>query len=193
VVIGDPFAAVCCTDSRPWLLPHAIRRSINEDKCRTRWRSWTPARALWRCTTRRYRPTTRRRFGYFLAIERKRSEVSSRPFLLLLVDLKPDSGAGWQIDPHVASELLAMLSRRLRETDFVGWYREDQVIGAVLTQRAEMICTDVSLRIGQRFKKALCEGLPREVARRLQVRVYQLSAEAPELSDPATFTERKSG
>ena len=67
------------------------------------------------------------------------------------------------------------------------------MIGAVLTQRAEMMSTDVSQLVGERFKEALCERLPRDVARRLQVRIYQVSAEALEPVEAGNFTNRKSG
>src|SRR5207249_10194531 len=62
-------------------------------------------------------------FRYFLAIERKRSERSGRPFLLLLVDLKEQSGVTVRIDPMVAPKLFSALWLCLRETDCVGWYR----------------------------------------------------------------------
>ncbi len=71
-------------------------------------------------------------FRYFLEIERKRSESSTRPLLLLLVDVR---GADDVIDQATATQLFAGLAGCLRETDFVGWYRENLVIGAVLTQR----------------------------------------------------------
>jgi hypothetical protein len=130
-------------------------------------------------------------FRYFLAIERKRSEVSRRPFLLLLADLKTESGASAQLGPHVTSQLFSGLAVRLRETDFLGWYREEYVVGAVLTQRAEVVSTDAPRLAAERFKKALQKSLAPEIARRLHVRVYQLSAEAPELNE--TFTDRKNG
>jgi hypothetical protein len=39
----------------------------------------------------------------------------------------------------------------------------------------------------------LCERLPRGVDRRLQVRIYQVSAEAQEPVESENFTNRKSG
>ena len=132
-------------------------------------------------------------FRYFLAIERKRSELSERPFLLLLIDLKNEAGVTTHIDSRAAALVFSSLSLRIRETDFAGWYREDHVIGAVLTQRAEMVSTDVSQLVGERFKEALCERLPRDVARRLQVRIYQVSAEIQEPVEAGNLTNRKSG
>ena len=112
-------------------------------------------------------------FRYFLAIERKRSERSGCPFLLLLVDLKEQSGVPVRIDPMVAPRLFSALWLCLRETDCIGWYREERVAGAVLTELGDRHPTEVCRLIGQRVSGALSEGLPANVAHRLQVRVYQ--------------------
>src|SRR4029453_4452403 len=65
-------------------------------------------------------------FRYFLEIERKRSEASGRPLLLLLVDLVSQSGfdAAPGIDHTTADRVLSALALSLRETDFVGWHLE---------------------------------------------------------------------
>jgi len=112
-------------------------------------------------------------FRSFLAIERKRSERSGCPFLLLLVDLKEQSGVSVRIDPIVAAKLFSALWLCLRETDCIGWYREERVAGAVLTELGDRHPTEVCRLIGQRVSGVLSEGLPANVARRLQVRVYQ--------------------
>ena len=74
-------------------------------------------------------------FRYFLELERHRSELSGRPFLLLLVDVKRDSvDLEPQIDASTSRQLFSALTQCLRDTDFLGWYREQRTIGAVLTQ-----------------------------------------------------------
>jgi hypothetical protein len=117
-------------------------------------------------------------FRYFLELERKRSEVSSRPFLLLLIDLKKQ--AGWDSEPSInyaiADKLFSALSTCLRETDFVGWYREGRVAGAVLTQHTETAAGGVPDLVSPRVVVALQHALSEAVASRLQVRVYQLPA-----------------
>src|SRR2546426_7694446 len=112
-------------------------------------------------------------FRCFLAIERKRSERSGHPFLLLLVDLKEQPRVGARIHPTVALKLFSGLWLHLRDSDFVGWYREERVAGAVLTELGDGFRTGVSHLIGQRVTEMLCERLPSDIARRLQVRVYQ--------------------
>ena len=112
-------------------------------------------------------------FRYLLAIERKRSERSDRPFLLLLIDLKEPEGANARLDSMAASNLFSNLWLCLRETDCVGWYHEERVAGAVLTELGDRRPTEVSRLIGQRVNARLYERLPSDVARCLRVRIYQ--------------------
>jgi GGDEF domain-containing protein len=111
-------------------------------------------------------------FQYFLEMERKRSELSNRPFLLMLVDFHKHP----RIDAVTAETLFSVLSRCLRETDFIGWYREGRVAGAVLTQHGETEADDLSKGVRQRIGGALREGLPSTLAPHLQARVYQIPA-----------------
>jgi hypothetical protein len=111
-------------------------------------------------------------FQYFLEIERKRSELSNRPFLLMLVDFR-HPGIQPRIDSATADKLFSVLSLSLRETDFVGWYREDRVAGAVLTQDGETD-DDLSELVRKRIGTAIASRLPAHLSDRLQVRVYQL-------------------
>ena len=114
-------------------------------------------------------------FRYFLNVERKRSERSRRRFLLLLVDLKKHSEPNVRIDSGLASKLFAVLSPCLRETDFIGWYREGGTIGAVLTHLTEIPGTDISSVVGDRVNQALTGGrIPSDIVDQLQVRIYQL-------------------
>jgi len=118
-------------------------------------------------------------FRYFLANERKRSELSSRPFLLLLVDLQQPLANG-RFESAVASKLFAGLAACLRDTDLIGWYHEGRVAGAVLTHIDNASSTDASGEIQGRVTRLLCSILPGPIAARLQVRVYQLPAVPPQ-------------
>lgn len=113
-------------------------------------------------------------FRYFLDIERKRAEASNRPFLLLLLDLKKASLATVDIDPELAATLFSALATCLRETDFIGWYRAKSVVGAVLTQHTDSVGAEVQAVVRDRVGAILRLELPREVAERVQVRVYRL-------------------
>ena len=71
-------------------------------------------------------------FARLMAVERKRSERSGRRFVLMLLE------RGAQIKPGQKDDLLAKLvdvvKRTLRETDLMGWHRDGEVIGVILTE-----------------------------------------------------------
>src|SRR4051812_32400455 len=94
-------------------------------------------------------------FRYFLEIERKRAARANRPVMLLLMELKKSAETP-RIDPALVSKMFASVCRCLRETDVVGWYREDHVAGAVLTHVDGDCKPEVTIAIRQRVIDALC-------------------------------------
>ncbi|MCA1563317.1 MAG: hypothetical protein LC804_24715 [Acidobacteria bacterium] len=85
---------------------------------------------------------------------------------------QPDEGG--LIPPVVAAGIFSGLSLGVREVDFIGWFREERVVGAILTQGAHPLAPDIWRRIGQRITETLRGCVPSDVAGRLQVRVLQL-------------------
>lgn len=71
-------------------------------------------------------------FHKMISVERKRSERSRKPFLLMLVDAgtDPASKRSTQVLTTIASTLLIST----RETDITGWYEEKSVIGVMFTE-----------------------------------------------------------
>jgi hypothetical protein len=114
-------------------------------------------------------------FHHFLSIERKRSEASRRPFLLLLVEFDKHLGEPVPIGHDVASRLFAAVAASLRDTDVIGWYREQRIAGAVLTDLGEAPQT-IMPAITQRVRAFLQNDLPGGLASLVQVRLYQLPA-----------------
>ena len=115
-------------------------------------------------------------FRYFLQVERKRASRSNSRFLLLLVDLERQPGQSAHVDEPTGARLFAAMWPCLRETDFIGWYRQGRVASAVLTQVGETPGVEVSNLVAERVREALIQKLPSNLARRLQVRVYQVPA-----------------
>ena len=101
---------------------------------------------------------------YFLHIERKRGESSTRPPWLAVVELKTPSGIDVRIDAGLAGKLFAIMATCLRETDFMGWYRADGAVAAVLPQRAGAP-RDVAPVVGERIAEALRARIPAEAGR----------------------------
>jgi hypothetical protein len=71
-------------------------------------------------------------FHAVIPSERKRTERSSRPFLLMLLDL----GTVPIADKHrkLAAEILKALSLSIRETDAAGWYTSNSVLGIMFNE-----------------------------------------------------------
>src|ERR1700733_15487111 len=67
-----------------------------------------------------------------ISVERKRSERSQRPCVLLLIDTgrsQPGDKQG-----RVLLEMLSSLQGATRETDFTGWYTTNSVVGVMFTE-----------------------------------------------------------
>jgi len=113
-------------------------------------------------------------FRFFLEIERRRGARAQRPVVLLLLDLRRLPPTGTPIDPLLAAKVFSGLWLCIRETDVVGWFREERIAGAVLTQLDSAPGQNVSQAIRQRVTTAIRTAVAPDLARRLRVRVYQL-------------------
>ena len=112
-------------------------------------------------------------FRHFLDIERVRVARSERSFLLLLVSLRKCPESGVRVPRPMASTLFSGLSLCVREVDFIGWYRHERVLGAVLPQGFNGPDSEAPSRIIERVSQVLNGRLPQAVSRRLRVRVVQ--------------------
>jgi hypothetical protein len=112
-------------------------------------------------------------FRYFLSADRQRVEQWNGSLLLILAALQQRPGRSTQLTESTASALFAEMGNCLREIDFVGWYRQDRVVAAVLPQDVRLI-RDVSDRIVNRVLHALQQRLTADQARQLRVRAVTL-------------------
>ncbi|HZP00849.1 MAG TPA: sugar transferase [Terriglobia bacterium] len=71
-------------------------------------------------------------FTRILTLERKRAERSQKLFLLMLLD----GGSLFQADSRedVLRKLVSALCESTRETDVMGWYRENATLGVIFTE-----------------------------------------------------------
>jgi hypothetical protein len=121
-------------------------------------------------------------FRYFLQVEEKRFLRSNRRFLLLLVDVRDEAGSPEDLDPALSRKLFAALWPCVRETDFVGWYRQGRVVGVACTQVDDIQGATVASVVADRFQKAMREALPAEVGSGVHVRSYFLPSNGAERS-----------
>jgi hypothetical protein len=113
-------------------------------------------------------------FRHFLDIERRRSAVSGRPLLLLLVNLRRHLKSEVRVTQGEATAIFSSLEQSVREVDFIGWFRNQRVAAAVLTQGLEGRGRDVRQVIADRVVKILRHRLPTSQAARLQIRILRL-------------------
>ena len=110
-------------------------------------------------------------FRYLLESESKRSECSGYFSQILLVYWTDAQGRIGQMDSHVAKTVAAALSNSLRETDYIGWYCEGRIVGAVLTVLVQESMAQVASHLQKRLAEVLQSELSIEESRRLQIRV----------------------
>jgi lipopolysaccharide/colanic/teichoic acid biosynthesis glycosyltransferase len=70
-------------------------------------------------------------FKRMMAIERKRTERTKAPFLLMLIEVDAEEGSK-KSAMTLAAVTLALLSSS-RDTDLVGWYKDRAILGAIYT------------------------------------------------------------
>ena len=114
-------------------------------------------------------------FQHFLSVERTRARRSDGSYLLVLVSLRKCPKNGVEFPRAVFSSLLSGLGLCVREVDFIGWYRQGRIAGAVLAQGLDVPDADAPRRIVDRVTKTLSDRLPRSVVDRLRVRVMRLT------------------
>ena len=110
-------------------------------------------------------------FRSLLESESKRSERSGYFCQILRVYWTDAQGKIVQMDSHVGKAVMAALSRSLRETDYIGWYCDGRIVGAVLTVLVQESMVQVSSRIQERLAEVLQPELSIEENRSLQIRV----------------------
>lgn len=76
-------------------------------------------------------PIDEKAFKWMIAIERKRTERSKAPFLLMLLEVINEEGTNnYGATLH---RVTAALLSSSRDTDLIGWYKEGIIVGALFT------------------------------------------------------------
>jgi lipopolysaccharide/colanic/teichoic acid biosynthesis glycosyltransferase len=78
-------------------------------------------------------------FKRMIAVERKRTERSREPFLLMLLDAGNHQGS--EKNGKALDNILSVLPSSIRETDIIGWYKDRATVGVMFTGLA---CKDKS-------------------------------------------------
>jgi hypothetical protein len=68
-------------------------------------------------------------FHSMLTLERRRAQRSGNPFVLMLLDA--GAFAETEASDNLLSQIASVLLQSTRETDLVGWYKNDLVLGVI--------------------------------------------------------------
>ena len=134
-------------------------------------------------------------FRHLLTIERRRAARSMRSVLLVLVTLR-GLGATARFTAMTAAAVFRGLGESVRDVDFVGWFREGRVAGAVLPDGVPTISDETRRSMAERIKRAIARRLPADDSRRLRIRVVRLVSRdrghhSDELDSRVRATEEK--
>jgi lipopolysaccharide/colanic/teichoic acid biosynthesis glycosyltransferase len=70
-------------------------------------------------------------FRRMISVERKRTERSQEPFLLMLLESGTQENSGKRAG--VLEGTISALLPTIRETDIIGWYKDDAIVGVMFT------------------------------------------------------------
>ena len=116
-------------------------------------------------------------FRHLLAVERNRAERSKRQLLLALVSMRSETEPQ-RMSRLVGAQVFSGLAHTVREVDFIGWYRQDYVAGAVLVQGT--VPGDVAVAVEERVRGTVRRHLPAGLRDAVRVNVKRLT---PKVAD----------
>jgi lipopolysaccharide/colanic/teichoic acid biosynthesis glycosyltransferase len=94
--------------------------------------SSSPERSPWQGRVAPGEVLSEESFHRMISLERRRSERSQRPFVLLLIDTGRNQPEEKQ--SRVLLDMLSALQGATRETDVTGWYTTNSVVGVMFTE-----------------------------------------------------------
>jgi exopolysaccharide biosynthesis polyprenyl glycosylphosphotransferase len=109
-------------------------------------------------------------FVRMLRTERKRTERSAKPFMLMLLD-----GGELFHAPRVVNDIVTSVGASTRETDTLGWYETGSILAILFTELGTLERAAIE-KVVEKVSKSLSEHLDPEDASRLTV-TYHLYPE----------------
>jgi lipopolysaccharide/colanic/teichoic acid biosynthesis glycosyltransferase len=107
-------------------------------------------------------------FHSLLTHERRRAERSRKPFVLMLLDANLENGTAAEILKSAVDVVLASK----RETDLVGWYKEDVILGVIFTEVSVEGDLPVTETLRAKIETALIKHLGREPASKIAISLH---------------------
>ena len=119
-------------------------------------------------------------FVRMLAFERKRTERSGKPFMLMLVDVRKCLPTNDKEQEKVLLKLLSALASSTRETDVTGWYSQNSFIGVILTEIGTGHRNSIPDPFRARVASALQENLGAEKLEQIDISFHLFPEEKNE-------------
>lgn len=124
-------------------------------------------------------------FHELLNTERKRTERSGRPFLLMLINIdRVFDAAEKELD---IGEIAGLLFSMTRDTDMKGWYKQDSILGVIFTESNGID----TYQLQRKMKDNLLTVLGAEKTRKIGISLHafpeERGLEGPEGADDMTI------
>lgn len=107
-------------------------------------------------------------FHSLLTHERRRAERSRKPFVLMLLDANLEDGTAAEILKRATDVVLATK----RETDMVGWYKQDLILGVIFTEVSVEGDLPVTETLRIKIEAALIKHLGREPMAKIAISLH---------------------
>jgi len=105
-----------------------------------------------------------------LTLERRRAERSRKPFVLMLIDAHglPETSKAEKF----LRRLTSVVSNSTRETDVVGWYKKDVILGVIFTEISVETERSISEILSSKIQGVLVDALDRELLANIIMTVH---------------------
>jgi lipopolysaccharide/colanic/teichoic acid biosynthesis glycosyltransferase len=105
-----------------------------------------------------------------LCLERKRAERSENKFALVLIDaraaIEANSGTG------LVTRIVKAVDGARRETDLVGWYRTDAILGVIFTELSDVSESEINQRLRDKISAGLGLELTKQELELIEVSLH---------------------
>jgi lipopolysaccharide/colanic/teichoic acid biosynthesis glycosyltransferase len=106
-------------------------------------------------------------FMSMLYLERRRAERAQKRYVLLLVDVKDAISDKQKI--RTTQKITRTLCAITRETDIIGWYVRDHILGVIATEIGKASSSEVREKISQKLRGAFLEALGPKTASQISI------------------------
>jgi lipopolysaccharide/colanic/teichoic acid biosynthesis glycosyltransferase len=124
-------------------------------------------------------------FLHLLRLERKRTERTTRPFMLMLLNGEKSFGDMQQDD--VVERVISTLMTSIRETDTLGWYRYGAELGVIFSEMGDSPAENAAA-IAEKITTVLRRSLDPTEFSSMQLRFRMFPEEQSPLEDDPDFT-----